>query len=159
MASPVPQPRALRVLKGNGVDRRADGKKVPYQPKAVPYLPEDAPAHLPPLAAEMWEHVAPELVRMTIGGNVDVAVLEAFCLAYQDMRDALELVRVQGATVPGSQGQPVTNPAVTMGQKARAQIGTLGTQLGLTPAARLRMTLPEVTDDEEDAVFGRSTAR
>jgi len=158
MASPVPQPRRLRVLKGNGVDRRADGKKVPHQPQVVPHLP-DAPDHLPDLAAEMWGRVCGELRRMEIAGMVDVAALEAFCMAYQTMRDADAQVAEDGIVSTGSMGQPVAHPLLAVAAKARSQIGTLGGQLGLTPAGRLRMALPEATDDETDAVFGRATAR
>lgn len=158
MPGPPPQPAKLRVLKGNGRDRDVAGRKVRPQPQVVPYLP-DAPEHLAPLAAEMWDRVAGELRRLEIAGNVDAAVLEAFCTAYATMRDADELVGRQGMTVAGSQGQQVAHPMLAVAAKARAQIGTLGSQLGLTPAARLRMTLPEVTDDEEEAVFGRAPAR
>lgn len=158
MPGPPPQPAKLRILKGNGRDRDQAHKKVQPQPQVVPYLP-DAPEHLPLVAVEMWDRVAGELRRLEIAGSVDVAALEAFCMAYQHMRDADEHVAVHGLMVLGSQGQQVANPMLNAAAKARGQIGTLGAQLGLTPAARLRMTLPEVTDDEEEAVFGRAPAR
>lgn len=153
---PVPQPAKLRVLKGNGRDRDQAHKKVRQQPQDIPFLP-DAPSHLPPLAAEQWDHVAAGLRRMEIAGPVDMGALEAFCMAYQDMRDAHADIAARGLWVTGSQGQQVANPMLNAAAKARGQVGTLGAQLGLTPASRLRMTLPEKeADDGEAALFGGS---
>lgn len=160
MASPVPQPARLRILKGNGVDRRPDGGKVLPQPVDVKFLP-DAPSHLPEVARLQWDHVAAGLRRMEIAGPVDMAVLEAFCMAYALMREAHDRVAAEGMTATGSMGQPVAHPMLAVAAKARGQIGTLGAQLGLTPAARLRMTVPEAKSDgeEEEAFLGRSAPR
>lgn len=156
MPSPIPQPAKLRILKGNGKDRDQAHKKVRQQPQDVPFLP-DAPAHLPELAREQWDHVCAGLRRMEIAGPVDVAALEAFCLAYQDMRDAHADIAARGLWVTGSQGQQVANPMLNAAAKARGQIATIGAQLGLTPAARLRMTLPEKeADSDEAALYGGS---
>ena len=155
----APAPAKLRVLKGNGVDRDQDSNVVRRQPQDVPFLP-DAPDHLPELAAAQWDHVAAGLRRMEIAGPVDVAALEAFCLAYARMRDAEAVIATDGMFTAGSTGQLVAHPAVAISAQARQQIGTLGAQLGLTPAARLRMTLPEAkVDDKEEALFGRRPAR
>lgn len=82
----------------------------------------------------MWDRVAPELERMGILGRIDHAALEAYCVAYRRWRE---------------------DPKPTNGAELRAW----AVQLGLTPAARLRMTLPEAPDDADEKVFGRRTAR
>lgn len=150
----MPQPAKLRILKGNGKDRDQAHEKVRRQPQDVPFLP-DAPAHLPELAREQWDHVAAGLRRMEIAGPVDMGVLESFCMAYQRMRDAEANIDDIGLWVPGAAGQMVANPMLNAAAKARSQIGSLGAHLGLTPASRLRMTLPEKeADDGEAALFG-----
>lgn len=154
MPGPPPTSAKLRLLKGKGPGTDSSGRKVGRQPQDVPFLP-DAPSHLPPLAREQWDHVCAGLRRMEIAGPVDVAVLEAFCLAYQDMRDAADDIACRGLWVTGSAGQQVANPMLNAAAKARGQIGTLGGQLGLTPAGRLRMTLPEKeSSSDEEALFG-----
>lgn len=159
MASPIPTPAKLRLLKGKGPGTDSSGRKVRAQPVDVAFLP-DAPEHLPELAAAQWDHVCAGLRRMEIAGTVDMAVLEAFCMAYQHMRDADAHVAEHGLMVAGSQGQLVANPMLNAAAKARGQIGTLGVQLGLTPAARLRMTVSEAKGDaEEEAFLGRSAPR
>lgn len=159
MPGPPPTPAKLRLLKGKGPGTDSSGRKVRAQPVDVAFLP-DAPEHLPELAAAQWDHVAAGLRRMEIAGPVDVAALEAFCLAYARMRDAEAVIAEEGMFTAGSTGQLVAHPAVAIAHQARGQIGTLGAQLGLTPAARLRMTLPEAKgDDKEEALFGRRPAR
>lgn len=154
----VPQPARLRVLKGNGVDRDVAHKKVRPQPRAVSITVEASP-WLPPLAVEMWQRVVPELQRIGILGNVDLGVLEAFCMAYARWRDCQAIVDVEGLLHTGDKGATVRHPAAVLGNQFSAEIRQLGVQLGLSPAARLRMTLPEAADDETDAVFGRAPAR
>lgn len=159
MPGPPPSPAKLRLLKGKGPGTDSSGRKVRAQPVDVAFLP-DAPEHLPELAAAQWDHVCAGLRRMEIAGPVDMGALEAFCMAYQRMRDAEAVIAEDGMFTAGSTGQLVAHPAVAISAQARQQIGTLGAQLGLTPAARLRMTLPEAaSDDKEEALFGRRPAR
>jgi phage terminase small subunit len=129
---PAPTPDNLRLLKGNGKDRDPAGRKVRRQPKTVPAAPA-APDGLEGSAKWMWEYVTPELVRMGIMGRVDLGTLEAYCKAYDDMHNH-----------PGGRG--FSTVAMTM--------ANLGSKLGLDPASRLRMTLPEAPDGEEGDVFG-----
>jgi phage terminase small subunit len=91
------------------------------------------PGELGEHGERMWRHVTPELVRMGILGQVDLGALEIYCRLYQEVRDH-----------PGGRG---------FGTLATSFLNA-GSKLGLDPAARLRMTLPEARDDEEDAVFG-----
>lgn len=158
MASPVPQPAKLRVLKGNGVDKDVAGRRVRPQPMAVPQVPV-MPDWLPQRAAEMWQRVTPELKRLQLVSSLDLAALEGFCVAYARWRDAQDMLAQDGLTQVGQKGEVVRHPCTTIAKQFAEEMRYLAVQLGLTPAARLRMTLPEVTDDEEEAVFGRAPAR
>jgi phage terminase small subunit len=77
--------------------------------------------------------VTPELVRMTILGRVDLAVLEVYCRVYDEWRREDPKARRRLWLVD--------------------RLNTLAIQLGLTPAARLRMNLPERTAVDEAAIF------
>jgi phage terminase small subunit len=129
---PAPTRDNVRLLKGNGKDRDVAGRKVGRQPKAaaaVPPMPDELGEH----GERIWNHVTPELARMGILGSVDLGTLETYCRAYQAMRDH-------------DRGRGYMQVLMT--------VANLGSKLGLDPAARLRMTLPEAPNDEEGDVFG-----
>lgn len=130
---PAPQPDNVRLLKGNGIDRDQAHAKVSRQPRAVAGIPP-MPRGMGPDARRIWKHVTPELARLGILGNIDLATLEAYCRAYQEMRDH-----------PGGRGWGI----------AAMTLVNIGSKLGLDPASRMRMTMPEVADgDEEEDIFG-----
>lgn len=129
---PAPQPAELRILKGNGKDRDAAQRKVRRQPKATKAVPP-MPDGMGEDGERIWRLVTPELARMGILGRVDLGTLEAYCRAYHEMHNH-----------PGGHG--FATVAMTM--------ANLGSKLGLDPASRLRMALPEAADDEEANVFG-----
>ena len=129
---PAPTPAHLRILKGNGEDRDIAGRPVKPQPQVVRGAP-DCPDWLPELASDMWARVVPELDRMGLLGQVDIGVLEAYCRTYAIWRGH-----------DGERGYPTLTMTLV----------NLGSKLGLDPAARLRMTLPEAKDNDDDFVFG-----
>lgn len=129
---PAPSPAKLRLLKGDGRSRDADGRKVRPQPTAVPGAP-DAPPWLSDEGRWLWDRVAPELERMGVLGRLDVASLAAACDAWSRFR-----------AHDGGRGWSTVS----------AELRQWLVQLGLTPAARLRMTLPEAACDDDEAVFG-----
>lgn len=130
---PAPASAELRLLKGDGTGKDVAGRKVRRQPKAVtavPLKPDDLGEH----GSRMWDQVTPELERLDLIGRLDVGALEMYCRLY-------EAVRVHD----GGRGYAsLANAFLAAGSK-----------LGLDPAARLRMTLPEESDDEEGRVFGQ----
>lgn len=129
---PAPQPAELRLLKGNGRDRDVAHNKVRRQPKAVRATPPK-PDSLNEDGLRVWDLVVPELERMDLLGRIDAVVLEAYCRTYQLWR-----------AHDGGRGYPTLT----------AQLVAIGSKLGLDPAARLRMTLSEDSDDDETEVFG-----
>jgi phage terminase small subunit len=132
---PAPQRAELRILKGNGKDRDQAHKKVGRQPQAasaIPPMPDDLGEH----GERIWLHVTPEMARIGILASVDLGSLEMYCRLYQSLRTH-------------DQGHG-------FGTMVTAFVN-LGSKLGLDPASRLRMTLPEAPDDEEADIFGAGT--
>jgi phage terminase small subunit len=100
---------------------------------AVPAAPPK-PDDLGDEGSRLWELVCPELVRMTILSRIDLVVLEAYCKVddkwrREDLQQRRWLWLIDRMT-------------------------TLAIQPGLTPAARLRMNLPEPSAGDERAIFG-----
>lgn len=127
-----PQRSELRVLKGDGKTKDAQGKTVQRQPLAVPGAPE-MPDGLGEHGERAWRLVVPELVRLKILGPIDAITLEAWCHTYQLWKEH-----------DGGRGYPALTASLT----------ALGSKLGLDPAARLRMTIPEAADAQETDIFG-----
>src|SRR5687767_4865900 len=119
---PAPQRADIRVLKGDGIGRDQAHKKVARQPMVVPRAPK-MPVDLGEWGEYAWNLVTPELVRLGIMGHVDALTLEAYCRSYQSWKEM----------TPGQRGWVVHTTAMV----------NLGSKLGLDPASRLRMTLPE----------------
>ena len=132
----APQPAELRILKGNGRDRDQAHKPVKRQPKtapAIPPMPDDLGEH----GEFIWKHVTPELARMGILGQVDRGTLEMYCRLYQQVREH-----------PGGHGYATLAMSFV----------NVGSKLGLDPASRLRMTLPEADDGAQDDIYGATSA-
>jgi phage terminase small subunit len=124
----VPESRRLRVIKG---ERKRAGKPLSNPPTAVPAAPPK-PDDLGDEGSRIWDLVTPELVRMTILSQIHLVVLECYCRVYDEWRRE--------------------DPQSRRWLWCIDRLTALAIQLGLTPAARLRMNLPERRAD--DATFG-----
>jgi phage terminase small subunit len=81
-----------------------------------------------------WKRIVPELDRLGVLTSVDGAVIEAHCVTYG------EIV----ATVKA--GEPLK--AALLGQ-----LRGYAAELGLSPAARAKLIVPQGNEDEETAHF------
>lgn len=101
----------------------------------------DVPDYMAELeyASVIWQSIVPELLKNKILCITDMHNVEAFCLAYQNWRDAQKEVAKNGVVVAGSQGGPVKNPALTAMNEASRQMATFGSLLGLDPSSRARL--------------------
>ena len=71
--------------------------------------------------------------------TVDREVLTAFCQSYSAMVAATKRIAADGLTVIGAQGGMVSHPANAVFGRAARLVGSLGSDLGLTPAGRMRL--------------------
>lgn len=155
----TPEPASLRLLKGRSPGRDSGGRKVVAPPQAVTAVPE-RPGWLTADAQGMWETVTPELERLGLLGRIDLGALAAYCECWSTWRAAREVLEVEGIISEGRDGNPVRNPAVMVANAASAELRAWAVQLGLTPAARQRMTSPKGDDElESAALFGEVPAK
>lgn len=127
---PLPEPRRLQVVKG---ERKRKGKPLSNPPMALPAAPPK-PDDLGADGSRLWDLVTPELVRLTILSRIDLVVLEAYCKVYDEWRRE--------------------DPQARRWLWLIDRMTTLAIQLGLSPAARLRMNLPDPTAGDERSIFG-----
>lgn len=90
-------------------------------------------------AKDMWQRVAPLLLKQKVLQLTDLHNVEAFCTAYGTFRAASEHVQKNGVVVEGATGGPIKNPALTALNEADKQMIAFGSLLGLDPASRQRL--------------------
>lgn len=133
------KPDAVKALQGNP-GKRARNTSQPKLP-ALDAAPP-APAWLGELGREKWAEVAGMLVRANVLTGGDLHNLEAFCIAYQNARDAEADIRKNGITTGSKRKGFRKNPAVTVLNEAVKQLRDFGALLGLDPSSRDRLHVP-----------------
>ena len=129
-----PSPTALKRLRGNP-GKRALPKSEP-KPEAI--MPR-APRCLDDLAKKEWHRLSRELFKLGLLTRVDRNALAAYCQTYSRWYQAEQLIRSQGYTILGAQGQTVKNPIVGIAEKAAEQMKSYAIEFGLTPSSRSRL--------------------
>lgn len=136
---PQPKPQELKQLEGNPGKRRTN-KNAP-KADGVP----DCPEHLGEYARIVWERIArsmpPQLYKAA-----DTDLLAAYCEAADLHKRAIEAVREQGEVSVGESGAPYQNPWVSIQNKQAQLLASLGSRLGLDPATRSSINMPEEDD-------------
>ena len=137
MSGPPPEHPKLRLLRGNPGKRPA--RSLP-EPTCSEQCPEP-PAHLQGYAKEAWLELAPELHRLNLLTVLDVGPFSAYCSAYAHWQQAEEALQRSGElTIRTAEGYPRVNPLVRIASQAMADMQRIGTQSGLSPNARLRLS-------------------
>jgi P27 family predicted phage terminase small subunit len=140
---PPPEPRVIKLLKGNPGKRRLRDEP---QPQIPPTCPEP-PSFVVGYAADLWWETAPELHRLGLLSRVDVPALAAYCYSYGQWRQATEALAKMQANDPVMNGQiiktkygdAVQNPLVSIVRKYAADMVRYAGEFGLTAAARARL--------------------
>lgn len=127
------QPNALHVLKGS---RRARPNEPEVSGKVGP-----PPAILTGLALDTWKKVAKEWEAAKIGSALDEEALACYCLAWKDLNDSEEDIKVFGRIVETERGL-VKNPAFTIRNSSMTQIKQFAAELGLSPTSRGKIQGP-----------------
>jgi phage terminase small subunit len=126
-----PTPTALKIIRGNP-GKRAINHAEPKPPAG----PLERPEHLDEVAAAEWDRIVPILAAMGVATTADRAAVEAYVILYSEM------------VATARAGKPLRTGAV-------AQLRACMSELGLTPAARAKLTTGAAGGDEtEERYFG-----
>jgi len=147
---PQAAPAALRVLKGNGVDKDIAGRPVSHGPNFDRSAPE-APKYLSKPALEEWDRVVAELEPLNLLKPGDFAALVIHCETWALWITNLAKVRKEGSTVlhPVS-GRPIKNPAQTILETAATQFRNSCREFGLTPASEQNLASGSVPPNRDE---------
>lgn len=126
------------------------------------------PAYLDNDASRVWRRIVPYLKENSNVTNADKTLVEAFCINYQEMRDAYQKLRDKGALIKITETKlnPKTgaivatdflgykkNPAVGIIDSATKNLKMIGNELGLSPKSRGElMQLPNAPKKEAGSV-------
>jgi P27 family predicted phage terminase small subunit len=144
-----PKPTALKVLQGNPGQRPINLHEP--QPAQIDEL--KAPRWLDAMARECWRRNAPELVRCGILTVSDIDEFGVYCQAWSRYRKAVKALAAAAA-------EDYRNACVTV-EKAETALRLLGSDFGMNPSARSRLSVAKPTekvDAMEDMLSGRSRA-
>lgn len=139
---PPPKPTPLKLVTGNP-GKRALNKR---EPKAVGTYGAP-PAHLTRVGQSLWRRLAKKLNAMNLESEGDRNALEILCSAYEEWREAREIVIDEGLTYERKTAQGevmiVARPEVAIAADAMRRVHRLLLEFGLTPSARSRVTAGE----------------
>lgn len=145
-----PKPVALHVIEGTYRDDRVLPDAMAANPVVqVPMPPKGMRKHKE--AKELWYQVATELATIKVLSNADLVALEIYCQQVVIYRAATDQfwddVHAYIKTAKGSKGNDVEkpNPYIAVANEAFRKIVTLSAELGLTPAARAKIGLRNIS--------------
>ena len=131
-------PANVRALRGM--------EPAPAHVTAAPKAPAP-PTWLDTEAKAEWRRVVPELNRLGVLATIDRAVLSTYCAAWSRFATLERVLQDEGLTVHDSRGDQRKHPSWQQWREAATVVATVGRELMLTPASRLRAVKPEGDGD------------
>jgi len=108
-------------------------------------------------AKDEWRRVVPELDRVGVLTTVDMAALAGYCQAYARWQQSEQVIEKEGATYESETqtgGLMIrARPEVRIAQVYLAHMRSFCAEFGLTPSSRERLTVPDLTDDDEGSMI------
>lgn len=135
-----PKPTTLKLLTGNPGKRRIN-RREPKPPKPTDGF-DTVPSELRTdvVGSKEWTRLAPMLRAARQITEAERTSLIALCQQWSRYLEANGKVGELGMVVKAPSGYPITNPYLSIANKALQQCGRLWVELGLTPSARSRIS-------------------
>jgi P27 family predicted phage terminase small subunit len=95
-----------------------------------------APLELDPFARREWAALAPLAIELGVLCKADLRAFQLLCEVLSSERELRDLLKKEGLTIPGADGNLKSHPAVSMLEKTRSQAHRLLADFGLTPKGR-----------------------
>jgi P27 family predicted phage terminase small subunit len=149
---PPPKPSRQKELEGTYRADRAVRNEMTPTLGAPP-----CPKSLTGEALAEWKRVVPELVRLGVLAVIDGSRLADYCRAHALAIKAAVRAEAEGEVIDTYKG-PTRSPWHAVAHEARAQARMLGSEFGLTPSARSRVSgaeKDERPDAAESDLFGK----
>jgi len=125
--------------------------KRPEQPTNLPGVPSMPPG-LPARAQSEWARVVDLLAKRGDLSELDQAAIADYCRCLARLENLEADITARGELVDGDRGK-VKNPSIQLAREYRASLMKWSDALGMTPASRNRMTLPDPSSNEDDELL------
>lgn len=133
---PQPKPKTIKDLEGN------PGKRKINRSSPVAKGGPSCPTYLTGYALTVWRRIVNSMPPKLYNA-CDSQLLAAYCCAADMHKKAVESIREEGEIAHGGKGAPYQNPYVSIMNKQAQLMATIGSRLGLDPAARSSLQVPE----------------
>lgn len=138
-----PKPSALKLLAGNP-GRRPLNMQEPQFESGIP----DKPEWFDTYASEEWDRITGNLNGQRVFTTNDLGIIMALCLAYEQMRECLAIIKALGRSYTvqdmGGNTHYKARPECVRYETAQKEYRTLLSEIGFTPSSRSKVkTLPE----------------
>ena len=145
-----PKPTNLKILEGN----RGKRPLPTNEPKPDPVAPK-CPAWLHKDAKKEWKRIAPQLEKLGLLTQVDMAALAGYCESWAQYKRSIEFIHKHGEVYPIKDDEGRVKylqqvPQVSIANKALANIRAAATQFGLSASDRGRIQVPGMEDREDE---------
>jgi len=145
-----PKPTELKLIDGNPGKRplpKNEPKPEPIAPKCPTWLHKDA--------KKEWKRIAPQLEKLGLLTQVDMAALAGYCESWAQYKRAIEFIHKHGEVYPIKDDEGRVKylqqvPQVSIANKALQQVRAFCAEFGMTPSARGRMSVPGAEDKEDE---------
>lgn len=142
---PIPKKKMLKVLSGNlPMKKNFIGSPDSMQN----FNPPTPPETFTPDELKVWNTTIELLKPLQILENIDGAILGAFCSNYvlwrtaqAEIQAAAKKSRICGLLAAGAGGTAIINPLLTISRRAEQDMVSYAAQMGMTPAARMRIDI------------------
>ncbi len=131
-----PKPTAIKILEGNP-GKRALNKNEPQPEKTAPRCPQ----WLLPEAKKEWKRLVKGLEAMGLLTEIDMAVFAGYCQAYARWKEAEDFITKHGSILKTASGYIQQIPQVSIAQQNMKQMRNFCSEMGLSPAARSRISV------------------
>ena len=118
--------------------------------KTPPKPPKTFLKTVHPKARAEWVRIAAELVALGLLSELDLVALECYCLAYERMQRAEEILAVEGLTFTSEKGFVMQRPEVAIASVARKEVRDFLVQFGMSPASRSRVSAKKKDEGTSD---------
>lgn len=103
------------------------------------------PSHVKGYAKKVWDAIIASMPPRLYAA-CDSQLLAAYCVASEIHHQATLAIKKEGAISTGESGAPYQSPWVSILNREAQLLATLGSRLGLDPAARSSLNVPKGTE-------------
>jgi P27 family predicted phage terminase small subunit len=147
MKGEKPKPAKIKILEGNR--RKVAKAKIGTDPRGIG-LPR-LPMHLNQEEQRLWVVITGSLP-VGLLSQADESMLERMAVAWCRFRQVHATIEKTGLLVQSPMG-PIRNPLLVVEKAAALEMHSCGSELGLSPVARARLSAPDTVNEDPMALL------